>query len=500
MSSTTRARWSDDEKKAVLDSYNLATDADDFFRILTANMPQPYHRRTVKAYLTHLNEVLVPKTDPRRPVYQSLCDANQKELQELRVVAQIQSDLIQASDAMVLRYGNATNLDEMNKVSADWLWALNDLRNRVDKGNFSTGHTKTLRDDLAVATEKVALAVTRATEFISNPVQVPVTPTPSFAPPDAFDWVFKEVDVVPRVPPGRATPPSLFRDPTLPTLTEALAQKDAADAASEAKEEGSVTKSTLAASMVAPVRGAGPRVTSEPKALTPRHYPQLPAKSALTVDEFAKVFSLDRNKVSDAITYGFLPSLGGSSVTYHAAQKIHNAMSEGHSFAEACRIVNPSSTGILPMKALFEPPPVSGGYVPSVETVEVPLKEEQFPVVVPGHEAGRVNLTDGSWTVSGGPMNPRSISKMSKDLQATSGAPLEVTVPASPPKSVEAPSAPFTGHVEYTLEAVRDGVLTIAQAMDILHPIDTRKAAWALGLLTASKITVTQCDRLLFAK
>ncbi len=53
---------------------------------------------------------------------------------------------------------------------------------------------------------------------------------------------------------------------------------------------------------------------------------------------------------------------------------------------------------------------------------------------------------------------------------------------------------------DYTLEAVRDGVITVAQAVDILNPSGTHKAVWALSLLASGKITVAQCDRLLFAK
>lgn len=66
--SITRARWSDNEKKAVLDAYGAATDADEFFEFVKNALGTAYFRRTVKAYLTFLNDNLLPKTDPRRPV------------------------------------------------------------------------------------------------------------------------------------------------------------------------------------------------------------------------------------------------------------------------------------------------------------------------------------------------------------------------------------------------------------------------------------------------
>lgn len=448
--SISRARWSDTEKKAVLDCYNVALDADEFFVLLHGALGASFFRRTVKAYLTYLNDTLLPKTDPRRPVYQSLCEANQKEI------------------------------------------AANKAAEEAAK--------------LAAATPVPPVPVT--------PAPVAATPAPN------YNWVEEEIDVVPRVPPGRATPPSLFRDPTLPTLTEALATQAAERAAERAK----------------PVNK--PVVTPDPRALVPRHYPALPQKAKLTADEIAQVFGIARIKVVDAFAYGFVQTLDGSYITYHTAQRIHDAMSEGHSFSEACRQVNPNSTGLLPMTALIEEP-------------DEALIEEQSPTVVPGFEAGKVTVKVDGWVVEGGPMNPKSVAKMAADLNAhgpfvtsvevRSGPkslfqggevfPVvqSVEVPAQPAKTVETQSiedmanyilvdsgvSPSVAQAvtqamvedvtagafeDYTLEAVRDGVITVAQAVDILNPSGTHKAVWALGLLAAGKITVVQCDRLLFAK
>lgn len=445
--SISRARWSDTEKKAVLDCYNVALDADEFFVLLHGALGASFFRRTVKAYLTYLNDTLLPKTDPRRPVYQSLCEANQKEI------------------------------------------AANKAAEEAAK--------------LAAATPVPPVPVT--------PAPVAATPAPN------YNWVEEEIDVVPRVPPGRATPPSLFRDPTLPTLTEALATQAAERAAERAK----------------PVNK--PVVTPDPRALVPRHYPALPQKAKLTADEIAQVFGIARIKVVDAFAYGFVQTLDGSYITYHTAQRIHDAMSEGHSFSEACRQVNPNSTGLLPMTALIEEP-------------DEALIEEQSPTVVPGFEAGKVTVKVDGWVVEGGPMNPKSVAKMATDLntQGMFVAPVEVLsgppalfqggevfpvaqsveVPAAPAKTVEpvgrSPESVVADHMledigvspapapqvavgvgpfeHFTLEAVRDGIITTAQGVDILALRDTAKAVWALSLLASGKITVAQCDRLLFAK
>lgn len=422
--SISRARWSDTEKKAVLDCYGTAKDADDFFELLKNAIGASFFRRTVKAYLTFLNDNLLPKTDPRRPVYQSLCEANQKEIAAHKAA------------------------EEAAKLAA-------------------------------------ATPVT--------PVPVVVTPAPTVTPAQDYNWVEKEVDVVPRVPPGRAAPPSLFRDPSLPTLTEALASQAAEHAAQPR-----------------------PVVTPDPKALVPRHYPALPPKAKFTADELAQVFGLHRTKVVDAFAYGFIQTLDGAHITYQTAQRIHDAMSEGHSFSEACRQVNPNSTGLLPMEALIETP------------------EEQAPVTVLGTEAGKVALKVDDWTVNGGPMTPKSVAKMAADINTGSGmfvAPVEVLsgppslfqggevfqvaksveIPSEPAKAVEpspavtptpevAPEVQSGTFERYTLEAVRDGVLTTAQAVDILNLTDTHKAVWALSLLASGKITVVQCDRLIYAK
>lgn len=496
--SISRARWSDTEKKAVLDCYNVALDADEFFVLLHGALGASFFRRTVKAYLTYLNDTLLPKTDPRRPVYQSLCEANQKE----------------------------------------------------------------------IAANKAAEAVLYGQPSVPTPVTAaaPATPAPVAATPAPnYNWVTEEVDVVPRVPPGRAVPRSLFMDPQaavatgagpFPTLTEALATQARDRAAEEAAKQNTVRellateegRQKLAASMTSPVRGtpaavsaepvAKPVVTPDPRALVPRHYPALPQKAKLTADEIAQVFGIARIKVVDAFAYGFVQTLDGSYITYHTAQRIHDAMSEGHSFSEACRLVNPNSTGLLPMTALIEEP-------------DEALIEEQSPTVVPGFEAGKVTLKVDGWVVEGGPMNPKSVAKMAADLNAhgpfvtsvevRSGPkslfqggevfPVvqSVEVPAQPAKTVETQSIEdMADHIledigvspsvaqavtkamvegvtagafeDYTLEAVRDGVITVAQAVDILNPSGTHKAVWALSLLAAGKITIAQCDRLLFAK
>lgn len=478
--SISRARWSDTEKKAVLDCYHLATDADDFFVLLKNTLGASFFRRTVKAYLTFLNDSLLPKTDPRRPVYQSLCEANQKEITAHKA-------------AEALLYGQPS-----------------------------------------VPTPVTAAP---AVEPPATPVIVATTATPAPAP--NYNWVTEEVDVVPRVPPGRVAPPSLFRDPALPTLTEALA--------------------TQAAEHAAQPR---PVVTPDPKALVPRHYPALPPKAKFTADELATVFGLHRTKVVDAFAYGFIQTLDGAHITYQTAQRVHDAMSEGHSFSEACRLVNPNSTGLLPMEAL-------------IEKVDPPAVEDPPAVVVPGTGAGKVTLQVDDWTVMGGPMNPKSVAKMAADLntqgpfvtsvEVLKGPPAlfqggevfpvvqSVEVPAQPAKTVEPGEAlpggesvqyaevtriklnpaamsveDMANHIlvdsgvspavaqavtkalaedvtagafeDYTLEAVRDGVITVAQAVDILNPAGTHKAVWALSLLSSGKITVAQCDRLLFAK
>lgn len=544
--STPRARWSDAEKKAVLDCYGVATNADDFFNLLKGTLGASYFRRSAKAYLTFLNESLLPKTDPRRPVYQSLCEANQKEIAALKAA------------------------EEAAKLAA------------------------------ATPTPPVPVSITPAapdpvTPAVLGPV-VPTPPTPvvvdgpgveTLALSDPYNWVEKEVDVVPRVPPGRAAPPSLFKDPQadatlnggrLPTLNEALAAQEAEAFAAGATnrrvvgdylatEEG---RKAIAASMVQPIRGVGARVSTEPvtkpavkpdpTALVPRHYPALPSKGALSADDLAQVFGLARTKVVDAITFGFIPSLDGSTVRHLIAQSIHDAMSEGHTFSEACRLVNPNSTGLLPMEALIE------------KVDPETAADDQCAEVVPGFDAGKVTLQVDAWEVSGGPMNPKSVAKMAADLNAK-GPPTTVEVLSGPPslfqggevfpvaQSVEVASEPAktveTGDLfkefplqevplpergawaaaydkdfmvpsvsktgvpngnedvfkdmtatqvpsgafeQYTLEAVRDGVITTAQGLDILNPSDTTKALWALSLLASGKITVVQCDRLLFAK
>jgi hypothetical protein len=604
--SITRGHWSDAEKKAVLDCYHAAADADGFFYLLTTTFKSPfaspYPRRTAKAYLTYLNEVLLPKTDPRRPVYQSLCDLNQKEIAARKTAEE------------------AANL--------------------------------------AAAPPPVAAPVLVAD---GQGVETPAVS-------DTYNWVEAEVDVVPRVPPGRVAPPSLFRDPNLPTLNEAMASQaaeratelaarrqaklDSAQALLEAiaarvpefatspsttacvllhteltealavilkdfpdipvahraslrqriddvkaciqaaytvaqvpwgntpetarrfdgatrfqellaTDEG---RETLAGSMIQPIRGTAQAVSAEPvaksavrpdpTALAPRHYPALPPKAKLTANELAHVFSLHRTKVVDAFAYGFIQTLDGTHISYQTAQRIHDAMSEGHSFSEACRQVNPNATGLLPMEAL-------------IEKVYTPV-EDQEAVVVPNTEAGAVTLKVHGWEVSGRPLNPRSVDKMANDLntqgplavgpvEVLSGPPTlfqggevfpfanPVETPAEPAKEVvnsavtpggasfqyaestrvrldpvhgvivldevvldeihETPLVPVDarevqsgGFERYTLEAVHDGFITTAQGLDILQPRDTNKAVWALSLLASGKITVTQCDRILFAK
>lgn len=560
--STARARWSDAEKKAVLDCYNLAADADDFFKLLELALGASYFRRTIKAYLTFLNDNLLPKTDPRRPVYQSLCEANQKE--------------IAANKAA----------EEAAKLAA------------------------------ATPVPPVPATVTPASP---SPVTgaVGVTTTPVVLPEgdwvEKYDWVEKEVDVVPRVPPGRATPPSLFKDPRassaqenrLPTLSEALAAQATAQATEHAASRKTVGeflateegRKILAASMAHPVRGtpasvsAGavfkptvtPVVTPDPAALVPRYYPQLPSKATISAVEVARVLSISPTEVEYAIAYGIIPSWDSSHVTLHTAQRIHDAMSEGHSFSGACGQVNPASVGTLPMETLIKGVDAIKAAQPGTTV------EDQSPTVVPNTEAGKVTLKADDWTVSGGPMNPKSVSEMA----ARSGSPIEVLagppslfqqgevfpvspmlypvpqatelrgalsveVSSEPAKTVEAPgevtpggeffqyaesirikltgpdSAPNgngdvfltpareehpnlvahppvkgpgepakttdAGFEQYTLEAVRDGIVGVAQGVDILGHKDTRRAEWALSLLASGKITVDQCDRLLFAK
>jgi len=528
--STARARWSDAEKKAVLDCYNLAADADDFFKLLELALGASYFRRTIKAYLTFLNDNLLPKTDPRRPVYQSLCEANQKE--------------IAANKAA----------EEAAKLAA------------------------------ATPVPPVPATVTPASP---SPVTgaVGVTTTPVVLPEgdwvEKYDWVEKEVDVVPRVPPGRAVQPSLFRDPQavegasksagpFPTLTQALAAHTAQYLAK-----------TSAAATGEPA--AKPAVTPDPAALVPRYYPQLPSKATISAVEVARVLSISPTEVEYAIAYGIIPSWDSSHVTLHTAQRIHDAMSEGHSFSGACGQVNPASVGTLPMETLIKGVDAIKAAQPGTTV------EDQSPTVVPNTEAGKVGLKADDWTVSGGPMNPKSVSEMA----ARSGSPIEVLagppslfqqgevfpvspmlypvpqatelrgalsveVSSEPAKTVEAPgevtpggeffqyaesirikltgpdSAPNgngdvfltpareehpnlvahppvkgpgepakttdAGFEQYTLEAVRDGIVGVAQGVDILGHKDTRRAEWALSLLASGKITVDQCDRLLFAK
>ena len=438
--SISRARWSDTEKKAVIDCYNLATDADDFLDRLQRTLGTSFVRRTIKAYLTYLNEALVPKSAPRLSVYQSLCDANQKEI-------------------------------AANKAAEE-------------------------------TAKLAAVASVAATPVAATPV--PTAPN--------FNWVEKEIDVVPRVPPGRVSPPSMFRDPLLPTLNEAMAAQNA--------------------SPPAPVRPQ-----PDPNARVPRHYSALPLKSGITAEELATVFGLQRTKVVDAFTYGFIPTSDGTHIPYSKAQRIHDAMSEGYTFSEACRLVYPNASGLLPMQAL-------------IEKGDTSAIADQSAVVVPGFKAGKVTLKVDDWTVSGGQMNPKSVAKMAGDLthgpfvtsvEVLSGPPAlfqgggvfptvkSVEASAGPTKTLEpggaaiqyaevtrvklnpvaatedpassaAPGVQSGAFEHYTLEAVRDGVITVAQAVDILNPTDTSKAIWALSLMASGKITVVQCDRLLFAK
>ena len=573
--SITRGHWSEDEKKAVLDCYNAATDADGFFVLLKGMLGAAFARRSAKAYLTYLNEVLLPKTDPRRPVYQSLCDLNQKEIAARKAAEEAAK--LAASASLVVP---------------------------------------------VVVTPAVAAPVLAA----DGQGEAPVVS-------DTYNWVEAEVDVVPRVPPGRVAPPSLFRDPALPTLKEAMASQ-AAERAAELAVQGQAKfdsaqaeleaiaarvpefatapsrtacvllhteltdnlaailrgildipathratlgqrindvkacitaaytvacmpfytapvdvkrsavrellatdegRKTLAASMTQPIRGTAravsaepvskPAVTPDPTALVPRHYPALPPKAKLTADEVAQVFGLHRTKVVDAFAYGFVQTLDGTHISHRTAQRIHDAMSEGHSFSEACRQVNPNATGLLPMEAL-------------IEKVDEFTEDDQSAVVLPDTEAGEVTLKVHEWKVMGRPLNPKSVAAMAEDLntrgplfvgpvEVLSGPkslfqggevfpfanPVETPNPVSEPP-LEDPSrmslVEFTPELasevapgaseRYTLEAVRDGVITVAQAADILAPTDTRKAVWALGLLASGHITVVQCDRLIFAK
>ena len=74
------------------------------------------------------------------------------------------------------------------------------------------------------------------------------------------------------------------------------------------------------------------------------------------------------------------------------------------------------------------------------------------------------------------------------------------TASNEPPAVAEPAKTTDAGFEQYTLEAVRDGIVGVAQGVDILGHKDTRRAEWALSLLASGKITVDQCDRLLFAK
>lgn len=525
--SHTRARWSDAEKKAVLDAYHQASDAAEFFALLDAAMGPGYVRRTAKAYLTYLNETLLPKAAPRRPVYQSLCDENQKELAEARAVAAFLADITQESNAAVARYGGVLTYDEKNTVSGPWVQMLLGFRERLNLGNFTDKHAGEIRTALIAAADKVDAAARSADDAIKKREQahLAVANNTDGVLSQSFEWVVKEVDVVPRVPPGRKSSPSLFRDPTLPTLNEALAAQAANHAA--ATQEAAVqvaTQTTPSTEAEAP----RPAVKPDPTAVVPKHYPPLPDKEALTAGDLAQVFNLQRTTVADALAYGFLPTLNGSTIRRVLAEEIHRIMSEGHSFSEACRRVNPSSSGLLPMEALNMGP--QNGVEP------------QEPVVVPGTQAGSVSFKADGARVSGGPLNERSFQKVVSDHTAVGVKDIETpkslfrnpapTAPSVPTvKQVEMPVAPTpevlevtpatadpkkelsdlvdsltsqitseADHRQFTLEAVHAGILSVEQGVTILEHRDEAKCRWALGLLAATKITVVQCDRLLFAK
>jgi hypothetical protein len=532
-SPTTRARWSDDERIAVVAAFYdpQNTTVEDFFSAVEKKLGTPYRRRTMKAYVTFLNEYLNThdKGADRSGMYQTLCDANQRELAAQKVAEALATyktavASLTAEMDRILGDSTLTSLD-ISACRVKALDALYVLQNDVYK---TRGVDPVEVSNLYVDTKNYVESRMRGAILAipATPLAVPATPLAE---------ILAEVDVVPRVPPGRAPQRVAFRDPLappdaadadpsttgvpgLPTLTQALSDYSA--------------KYALAASMVAPVRGAGPSVTAEPvtkvvvpnpMAVVPKHYPALPAKPKLTADELAQVFGIHRNRVVDAFAYGFVPTLDGIHITYHTARRLHDVMSEGHSFSEACRQVNPSSSGILPMEAL-------------IEKEDPPVHEEQSPVVVPNTEAGKVGLQLECWAAVGEPLNPRSVDKIegrlkgdlkvlfaghlypAEDLMSAEEPtvapddPLTRELPIStldltsktpatdPDYIVPAPEVPSGAFEEYTLEAVRDGILTTAQAVDILALTDTRKAVWALSLLASGKITVAQCDRLLHAK
>ena len=201
-----------------------------------------------------------------------------------------------------------------------------------------------------------------------------------------------------------------------------------------------------------------PAVKPDPNARVPRHIPTPPAsRVSFTIQEMSVALGVPFSVVKNALGNNHLPHRSstldpigtGPLVSRAVFDVLHSALSEGHSFEHAC---------LLAMEKVPQPKPIIlAQHLYAVESNEPEAHES--PVETP--------------------LN----------------TPVEADQLPPPPAEIYVPE---TGDERvWTLEAVRDGVLSVEQARDILGLKDVARTNWALGLLAAGKITLDQAAKLL---
>ena len=438
---TTRARWSTDERTAVLEAYNTLSTKEEFYAFVRATVPNAPHR-TAKAYLTYLNEAFPASQGPRRDIYQSLCDFSRTEIASANAASPTASSVI--------------------TEEAEYEEVLKDL------GSFAT---------------------------------------PPPAPPLAA-WV-EEINPTPLTPP-RPVRPSLFRDPLAPHETEAPRLPTLTEAAA-----AGFLKTSLPLSVESPAK---PEVKPDPGAITPRHLSPLPAnREYFTTIHVALLLGVHKSDVEEALLHS-IPMVTGKGIPRDAVEHLHRALSEGHSFKDACKTIprepRASLMGVPVDSATLETP--HGGGIPKYSpetTVRLRAPDgDKEPAV-----ARTVNFTDVSkhgWTPRAVTEHPLPTSTLVEFAKVAQGPGLS---PASGPEGVVGPTGPILPPASptdptvsglhgnkgsedvilFTLEGVREGILSHSQALDILGLSASERARWVLGLVTARKINLTQAGLLL---
>lgn len=219
----------------------------------------------------------------------------------------------------------------------------------------------------------------------------------------------------------------------------------------------------------------------DPNARVPRHYSFPPTKTHYSAGEVSHTFNLSMLVVADAIARDKLPvtkiqdGLNGAHmcIAHEDFLVLHDAMCDGFTFDEACAKVK-------------------------AKAIETSLRDfQEKNLLVPAQD---LYITATATGPSGEAVEGETPAKAVPPAEIPAKA-VEGSSPAGPAQKL-ANKGPDPAKVienvrRYTLEAVRDKILTATQAADLLVTQDHDRTIWALTLLGDGKVTAEQATKLI---